>query len=88
MPKYLILSPDPSHRWEIPETTALSDIEEMLALAFDPNTPSSSVRIEVVIDGQVAVLNLRPKSLSIAAVVEVSPQVPTMADYASDLGRR
>lgn len=73
MPKFLVLGPDPSQRWELPEDTDLGGLRDHLWLAIKQG---EAVGATVVIEGQQAELLVNGSAVAAAAVVEVPAGAP------------
>ena len=92
MAKYLILSTDPSVRWKLTDDADLEDIGTKLFQALEHGRSEERIgyvlTIPVEIEGRQTAIHIRESDLSVAAVVDVPPQPPTVSDYGRDLGRR
>lgn len=76
MAKYLMLSPDPSHRWELPPETDMEDLRTRLHKALaGPGVVEGVQLIQVVVEGLQIPLHLDRSRLWLFALVDL-PDTP------------
>lgn len=80
MAKYLILSPDPTQRWQLPDAADVQDLESKLFQALEHGREEGRegyvLTIPVMIDGQQTAIHIREHALWVAAVVDVEKRGP------------